>query len=111
MKKNLNHWTKAELKVYLLLLCARTDTKETPEEIILIKSITEQAVFEKMYALFQQDTEVVALKKVETAINNHIYGEMEISSLRKEMLDVFSADENFSHKEKYLDRILDHIIY
>ncbi|MDT8416121.1 MAG: hypothetical protein RQ735_12200 [Flavobacteriaceae bacterium] len=105
------NWTKAEIKTYILLLCARADAQETEAEINLVKSSTDPAVFDEVYETFQGDDEESALKKIELAINNKVYGDMEISALRKEMLDVFAADNNYNIKEQYLDKLLDHIIY
>ncbi|MBU2527425.1 MAG: hypothetical protein KKC03_12585 [Bacteroidetes bacterium] len=105
------NWTKVEIKTYILLLCARADAQETEAEINLVKSSTNPAVFDKMYKIFQGDDEESALKKIEIAINKQVYGDMEISALRKEMLDVFAADNNFNIKERYLDKLLDQIIY
>lgn len=111
MKSSKNTWSKAEIKTYLLLLCARADSKETVEEINLIQSRTDSTVFDKIYKEFNQDDEDTAIKKLEKAINAHIYNEMEIFSLRKEMFDVFKADRNYTVKERYLNQVLDLIIY
>lgn len=106
-----NPWNKEEIKAYLLLLCARADKQMFEEEIHLIKSSNNATTFDKMYQIIEADSEKKAIKKLGKAINNHVYGDMEIATLRKEMLDVFRADKNFSAKEKYLDQVLDHIIY
>lgn len=111
MESNYDPWTKEEIKTYLLLLCARADGQEAAEEIDFIKSSSDKIIFNKMYEIFKADSEKKAIKKLGKAINNHVYGDMEIAALRKEMLDVFRADKNFSAKEKYLDQVLDHIIY
>lgn len=52
MKKALTNWTKHELKIYLLCLCANADNVESVEEIELIKSKTDAATFKKMYSEF-----------------------------------------------------------
>lgn len=111
MENNNETWTKEEIKAYLLLLCARADGQEVAEEIDFIKSSSDTIIFNKMHEIFKADSEKKAIKKLGKAINNHVYGDMEIAALRKEMLDVFRADKNFSTKEKYLDQVLDHIIY
>lgn len=106
-----NPCIKEEIKVYLLLLCARADKQISDAEIHLIKSSTHAITFDKMQQIIEADSEKKAIKKLGKAINNHVYGDMEIAALRKEMLDVFRADKNFSVKEKYLVQVLDHIIY
>ncbi|PJB11547.1 MAG: hypothetical protein CO119_11255 [Flavobacteriales bacterium CG_4_9_14_3_um_filter_40_17] len=104
-------WSKSELKVYILLLCAHADSVVSPDEINFIKSKTNAGIFEKIYKEFSADDEDTSLEKIETAIALHQYDLMEISALRKDMLEVFYSDKNFGMKERYLDRLLDNIIY
>jgi hypothetical protein len=111
MNKTPSHWTKAELKTYLLLLCSKVDQKQTTEEIQLIKSKTEPTLFEKMSQEIQNDDEDTSLQKVEAAIAKINYSQMELSELRKEIYDVFTADSKYSAAERYLDKILDNLIY
>ncbi len=111
MKNNHNNWSKEELKIYIMLLCAKADGEETPEEIELIKSKTSQEIFDKIYAEFKGDKEKKSLKKIRTAIGDNHYDVPELIELRKELFKVYMADSEFSKKEKYLDKILDNIIY
>lgn len=111
MKNEISNWTKEDLKIYILLLCAKADSVETPEEINLIKSKTNPETFEKIYNEFQGDKLKNSLKKIEAAIAIHLYGEMELMELRKEIRQVYMADKNFANRERYLDQILDNIIY
>jgi hypothetical protein len=111
MKNNQKNWTKEELKIYILLLCAKADGEASPEEIELIKSNTTAETFDKMYEEFQGDNKKKSLKKIEVAIGYHHYEVMELIELRKEIFDVFMADNSFCEKERYLDNILDNIIY
>jgi hypothetical protein len=37
MKNNHKNWSKEELKIYILLLCANASGEESPEEIEVIK--------------------------------------------------------------------------
>lgn len=111
MKNTNNPWTKEELKIYILLLCAKADSVESPEEINLIKSKTNPETFEKIHNEFRGDKKKKSLKKIEAAIAKHHYDEMELMDLRKEIHQVFMEDKNFGIKERYLDKILDNIIY
>lgn len=111
MKSGQKHWTKAELQIYILLLCANADSNETEEEIQLIKSKTDQATFEKMYQEFSEDTEEISLEKIQDNLAVHEYSHKELSVLRKEMFEIFFSDKKYSMMENTLDKILDNILY
>ena len=111
MKGEKSHWTKSELQIYILMLCANADSKVTTEEIELIKSKTNQETFEKMYEEFNGDTEEESLEKIQDNLVVHEYSHKELSELRKEMFEVFFSDKKFSMMENTLDKILDNILY
>jgi len=111
MKNNHNNWTKEELKIYLLLLCAKADEVISQEELDMIKSKTAHKNFDEIYEEFLEDDESTSLDKISTAIGHLEYGDMELFELRQEIFELFMADNKFSPREKYLDRILDNIIY
>ena len=111
MSSEQQHWTKEELQIYILLLCANADSNETEEEITLIKSKTNQETFEKMYQEFSGDTEEESLEKIQDNLVNHEYSHKEIAELRREMFEVFFSDKKFSMMENTLDKILDNILY
>ena len=104
-------WTKAELQIYILLLCANADSVETEQEIKLIKSKTDKETFDKMYREFSGDTEEESLEKIQDNMVLHEYSHKEIAALRKEMFEIFFSDKKFSMMENTLDKILDNIIY
>ena len=111
MKSEQPKWSKEELKVYILLLCAQADWNETQEEIALIKSKTSDEIFDQIYKEFKEDNEDIGLDKIEAAIEGHRYSTMEIIELKKEIQEVFISDKTFTMKERYIDEILDNIIY
>ncbi|TXE17227.1 hypothetical protein ES731_12465 [Psychroflexus gondwanensis] len=111
MKTNYKNWSKEELKIYILLVCASADGEQSEEEINFIKSKTSKDLFEKMHTEFKGDKKKKSFKKIERAVGNLDYGSLELLELRKEILEVYMADKTFHKKEKYLDRILDNIIF
>lgn len=111
MKSEQQNWTKAELQIYILLLCANADSKMTEEEIELIKSKTDKATFEKLYQEFMGDSEEESLEKIQDNLALHEYSHKELSELRKEMFEIFFSDKKFSMMENTLDKILDNILY
>lgn len=111
MNSQQEHWTKAELQIYILLLCANADSVETEEEIALIRSKTDKATFEKMYQEFSGDSEEDSLEKIQDNLALHEYSHKEIAELRREMFEVFFSDKKFSMMENTLDKILDNILY
>jgi hypothetical protein len=111
MKSKNTPWNKEELKTYILLLCANADSVQSEEEINLIKSKVSAETFDKIFQEFSDDTEEEGLEKVEDNVELHYYSTMELAQLRKEMQEVFFADEKFLMMERNLDRLLGNIIY
>ncbi len=111
MKNEMSQWSKSELKIYILILCAKIDGHETDEEIALIKSKTDIETFDKLYNEFCCDEEDGCFEKIEHAINQHEYSLKELHELKQEILEVFHSDEKFSTKERYLEKVFDNILY
>lgn len=111
MKKADKQWSKQELKVYILLLCAKADGIEVPEEIDLIKSKSSPEIFDTIYSELSLDSEEESIEKIEDTIARLNYSEMELSEFKKDIQEVFYADKNFSRKEINFNRILNNIIY
>ncbi|HZJ35070.1 MAG TPA: hypothetical protein VFD29_00420 [Gillisia sp.] len=111
MKPEQKQWNKAELKIYILLLCAKADLVETEEELILIKSKTSTDIFDRMYEEFCKDDEDVCFEKIQDAVGRHKYSYKELSELKKEIQEVFFSDKKLLMKEQNLGRVLDNILY
>ncbi|WGF92989.1 hypothetical protein [Aequorivita marisscotiae] len=111
MKTNATPWNKAELKAYILMLCAKVDNLETNEEIALIKTKTSEEIFAKMYSEFQNDNEDESIEKIEDAFEHHQYSELELCELKNEIQQLFAADRKIPMSESNLGRILENIIY
>ncbi|MCG2459260.1 hypothetical protein K8352_00705 [Flavobacteriaceae bacterium F89] len=71
MKNELEKWSKAELKINILILCAKIDEVESEEEIALIQSKTDVETFNKLYDEFCCDEEDDCFKKIEYAVGLH----------------------------------------
>ena len=110
MKSN-NHWTKTELQVYTMLLCANADGNETQEEIEMIKSKTDADTFKKIHEEFLSDTEDERFEKIDHAIHQHEYSPKELSAFRREIYEIFFSDCSFTSMERHLDKVLDNILY
>ncbi|MEA1786154.1 hypothetical protein U1E44_08635 [Arenibacter sp. GZD96] len=111
MKKKPTYWSKTELKIYILLLCAQADHHASQDEINVIKSKCDADTFDRLYQEFSQDDEETSLQKIETAIGRLEYSFFEIDQLKKEILHIFLADNSFSMTERKLLQILDNILY
>jgi len=111
MKSEEKTWTKTELQIYILLLCANADSVESKEELNLIKSKVDEKTFRKIYNEFSKDTEEESLDKIDANIHLHIYNHTELSNLHKEIQEIFLIDNKFGVLEQNLNRILDNIIY
>lgn len=106
-----NLWTKQELHTYILLLCANADSEETDEELKMIASKVDKAIFDKIYKEFSKDTEEEALEKIDENIQHQDYTNNELAELRREMYDIFFTDCTFKMMERNLDRIMDNLLY
>ena len=111
MKNELKKWSKAELKIYILILCAKIDKDESEEEIALIKSKTDEKTFNKLYNEFCCDEEDGCFEKIEDAVNQHEYSPRELHELKQDILLVFHSDDKFMMKERYLEKVFDNILY
>lgn len=111
MKHKSPDWNKHELQVYILLLAAQADKDLAEEEIDLIKSKTDPETFEKIYNEFCKDKKKKRLKKIQYSVEEHEYSHMELAQLRKEVYEVFFADNTLKRIEQNLDRILDNVLY
>ncbi len=111
MKTGETQWSKEELKIYILILCAKADKVEAEEEIALIKNNTSNEIFDKMYQEFQNDDEDESLEKIQDVLEMHHYSELEICELKNEIQKVFAADRKIQMAESNLGRILENIIY
>jgi len=111
MKPKQTQWTKAELKTYILLLCAKADQVEDEEELNFIKSKTAKITFENIYEEFCHDEEDESLEKIQDAIANLDYSNKELAALKMEIHQVFSTDHKVVMKERNLGWILDNILY
>lgn len=111
MENEQNHWTKTELKIYILLLCSRADAVERDEEISLIKAKVDEGEFDKIYQEFSKDSEEQSLEKIRDNVAKHHYSQIELYEIRREMQEVFLADDNFKMMERNLERILENMLY
>lgn len=111
MKNSSKNWSKHELKIYLLLLCAQADTEQTSEEIDLIKQKTDSATFASIYKEFKTDNEDTSFEKIEASIGRLEYSQMELADLKKEFYEIFRSDKKITTAEQYLIKILDNILY
>ncbi|BAO55977.1 hypothetical protein [Nonlabens marinus] len=106
-----DHWSKRELEVYILLLCALADSNAAQAELDLIHSKTDGPTFYKMAQEISGDSEKKSLKKIRKNIVYHDYSIQEIGNLRREMDEVFRADQVYVTKERLMNEVLQNIIY
>lgn len=111
MTSKTNHWTKTELKIYILLLCADADAQITEVELELIKSKVDSKTFEKVLKEFSNDSEDERFEKIDDNIQRHEFDNTELASFRQEVYEVFLSDGKFKMLEQNLNRILDNILY
>ncbi|TLP80249.1 hypothetical protein [Maribacter sp. ACAM166] len=111
MSNSSKNWSKHELKIYLLLLCAQADSVQTEDELEIIKHKTNSDTFASIYQEFKMDDEDTSIEKIETSIGRLEFSQMELADLKKEFNELFHSDKKFSAAEHYLVKILDNILY
>jgi hypothetical protein len=111
MRTFITTWTKTELKIYILCLCAKADLLETADELEIIQSKTNKETFDKIYSEFSGDNEETSFEKIENTIERLDYTNMELIDLKKEIYEVFYSDNKFPMKERNLDQILNNMLY
>lgn len=105
------NWTKNELQIYILLLCANVDLVQTEDEIKLIKSKVDENTFNKIYKEFSGDTEEDSFRKIENNVATQEYSHKELVCFQREMHKIFFTDKHFSMMEHHLERILKNMLY
>ncbi len=108
MKKTNIHWTKEELKIYILIYCANADFSESKIEIDYIKSKMQPNNFEKIHNEFENDNDYQSIQKIQSSIIEHHYENNE--SLLKEIMELFLIDDRFDVLEQNLYMGLKHIL-
>jgi len=104
-----NHWTKDELKTYLLIYCANADFSETKTEIEYIKKHTHNGHFNKMHAEFDKDNDFESIQKIKSSLELHKYDDLE--GLTNEIKALFTVDDKqLDILEENLLRMLKHIL-
>jgi hypothetical protein len=111
MKEKEHHWSKDELKTYILLLCAGADVVEAKEELDLIRSMAPPGTFQRIYAEFRGDDRDRSLEKIRNSMQGHDYSYWELAKLRSGIEEVFASDGSMVMKERNLGKILDGILY
>jgi len=108
---NNNQWTKDELKVYTLLLCAKADNHMSKEQLDLIKSKVDTDTYEKMYQEILKDSQDEGLYKIQKNVSWLHYTAMELGEFKKEVHQVFMTDKKIMMRESIVGEILDNILY
>ncbi len=111
MKHHSPSWNKAELEIYIMLLCANADAVETDNELKLIRSRSDAKTFQNIYREFSEDSEEEGLNKIDDCIRHHDFDEMELADFRRDIYELFMTDGVMDRQETNIDRILDNILY
>ena len=103
-------WTRAELKIYILLLCANADFVETPAELRLISTKVDEESFNRIYNEFSMDSEEERLKKIESALAHHDLNPEEVVQLKAEIQEIFLSNKHVSMMEHKLEDLLNKLL-
>lgn len=110
MNPEKDRWTKTELQIYILLLCANADFVETPVELRLISTHVDEKSFDKIYNEFSMDREEDRLEKIRAALAHHEFSKAEIAGLKSEIHEIFLSNRHVSVEEHKLEALLNEFL-
>ena len=105
-----SHWTRAELKAYILLFCAHADLHESGPEAELIKTKVGKDRYEKVHSAFDKDNDFQRIEKIKHKIKSLGYTPEDLKGLYREIQEVFFADGVYDHMEQHIFRSLKRIL-
>ncbi|MBK7095313.1 MAG: hypothetical protein IPH57_09820 [Saprospiraceae bacterium] len=109
MEEYQTNWTKEELKIYLLIYCAKADFLESKVETDFIKSKIKDNSFERIHEEFNKDNDYQSIQKIRTTIEKYSYSKDAIAQLFEEMKELFLSDGKYGILEQNLFMGLNHI--
>lgn len=103
-------WTEDELLAYILIYCSHADLSISTEEKDYIVNKFSKGVYDKMLAIYDEDSEDKRKHKIKDAYDDHIYNNDETDIIYEEMHNIFTVDGDFDELEKSMLRELDKIL-
>lgn len=104
------NWTKEDLKIYILIYCAKADFNESNIEVDFIKSKLKNSDYEKLHTEFEADNDYQSIQKIQAALDKHGYSEKEVNGLFMEIKKLFLSDGKYDVLEQNLLLGLKHIL-
>ena len=108
MKESSTHWTKEDLKIYILICCSNADFVESKKEIEYIKSKIKSSNFDKIHAEFEEDNDYQSIQKIQDALKVHQLEDKD--ELIQEIKELFLVDHHFDAVEENLLLGLKHML-
>lgn len=96
------NWSKEDLRIYILIYCAKADFNESNIEVDFIKSKLQNSDYDKLHAEFEADNDYQSIQKIQAALNYHGYSEKEVNSLFTEIKALFLSDGKYDQLEQNL---------
>lgn len=107
--KNLD-WNYTEFVTFLLIYAAHADVEFTDDERQHITAYAGPAVFEKMEAIFNDNTDIEVLQIIQSFKGVYYPTVAQKDELIARMIVLFEADGDHSHLEKNLTTFLKHLL-
>ncbi len=95
-----NSLSRAEFEIFLMLYASHVDYEYTEDEEKYIKSISEQADYDKMYELFSNTNDYACLRIILQNKEQHFDNEKDKNYYFNLLKNLFEVDGNYSRLEK-----------
>ena len=105
-----SNWTDDELLAYILIYCSLADLSISEPEKEYLTSRFSKNIYDKMYEIIVNDSEIERRRKIKDAYDDHIYNNDETDVIYEEIHNIFTVDGEFDQLEKNLWTQLDDIL-
>ena len=100
MKTTYNTWTKEDFLTYLLLYAANSDFVISDEEKQFILNRVSEEEYHKIHRVFNKHSEADRSETISLLGNRFCNGEDDKCEIRKDIVKLFFADEDYSLLER-----------
>jgi hypothetical protein len=100
MKENLDHWTYAEFKAFLLLYAAYSDLTIKPEEAERLIEKTGYTAYKEVLPVFRAQSDYERLQTILYFKPKYFAGKAEATKIISEIQAMYQLDNEFSQTEQ-----------
>ncbi|AZQ44903.1 hypothetical protein [Nonlabens ponticola] len=103
---NVSQWTQQHFVAYVLLYCSRVDVSNTKLERDYLKHQLQPLIYDTVFNEIEKDTDIEALKKIQGYVDHYELSEATLSSLFREIRDLFTNNDDLNVMEMEVHNML-----